>query len=120
MATTVAREFFRLAFTAARNGGFWVSAGGGTARVVAGEIARSAGISFEDAWRALDQEGSQFADKYGPALYGHSGPFNWYELLSDIQPFRPDNLDAAADARFDARTIARAAVRAARASGSAA
>jgi len=114
-ARIVAREFFRLAQAAARHGGFWVSAGGGTARVVAAVIAANTGASMSDAMRVLTQEGNLAALLHGPKYYGWKGPFEWYEWLADIQPFRMEDLNASA--RFDARTIARAAVRAANLGG---
>jgi len=89
----VAKKFHSLAATAARNGGFWVSAGGGTANVVAGEISRATGVTFEDAHIALDVTG---------------GP-DWYADMAQAQPWPmgipPEFI------RWDARLIARAAIR---------
>lgn len=44
-ALVAAARFHSLAATASRNGGLWVSAGGGTANVVAGIIARATAVS---------------------------------------------------------------------------
>lgn len=101
-----ARRFFRLAEVAARHGGFWVSAGGGTANVVAGVIARATGVSFEEAQRLLDEAGKEWAarailEDVGPELADHIR-MGWYEVLSVL---------ASSGERFDARTIARAACR---------
>jgi hypothetical protein len=105
-AVTIANKFFRLARLAAKHGGFWVSAGGGTARVVAGEIARATGTSFEDALRILERQGDVAVYLYGPEHYGWAGNFDWYVWLADIQPHNDPEC-----ARFDARTIALAACR---------
>ena len=94
-----AARFFSLAETAAANGGFWVSAAGGTADVVAGEIARATDVTFEDAHRALDIMGKE--------VMGDC----WYQQLAEAQPWRWDDLDSAEGARWCARTIARAAAR---------
>ena len=95
---TAIKKFFSLAEVAAKNGGFWVSASGGTANVVAGEIARHTGETFEAAWTALDIVGRE--------LY----PDGWYDQLFFSQPFGWD-MDAAENARWDAALIARAACR---------
>ena len=106
-AACAARHFFRLAEAAARHGGFWVSASGGTGNVVAGEIARRCGITFEDALRILNKAGQAWAGR------------DWYTVLALLQPFRLENFDGREywenwpPGRWDARTIARAAVRAA-------
>ena len=98
-AERAARRFFKLAVTAAKYGGFWVSAGGGTANVVAGVIARHFGISFEDALDILAEVGQEWAGE------------DWYIVLAEIQPFRWDGWDDI-PGRWDARTVARAACRA--------
>lgn len=92
-AITAAKRFHELAEVAARHGGFWVSAGGGTANVIAGQIAQATGETFDQCLQALE-----CASEYGP---------DWYAWLGQIQPFDgdPDSY------RFDARTIARAACR---------
>jgi len=86
-------KFFSLAATAARTGGFWVSASGGTANVAAGVLSRRLGISFEEAHEGLDRAG-------GPG---------WYERLARSQPYPygdiPDHV------RWDVGTIAAAAAR---------
>ena len=99
-----ARRFFRLAEIAAKHGGFWVSAAGGTANVVAGVIAGRCGIPFEDARRILDEAGRDWAGD------------GWYTALADLQPFRWDGWDAwdtwdawDVPGRWDVRTIAKAA-----------
>ena len=86
----VIERFFSLAETAASNGGFWVSAAGGTANVAAGIIARRTGLSYEDAHLALDVVG---------------GP-DWYLWLAQIQPSYEWD-----DFRWDVRTVALAACR---------
>ena len=91
-----AARFHALAATAAANGGFWVSAGGGTANVVAGEIARATGVSFEEAHRALDAT-AETAD--------------WYANMAYAQPWAVDAWHDDVPGRWDARTIARAACR---------
>lgn len=94
-----AARFFSLAETAAANGGFWVSAAGGTANVVAGVISSATGVSYEDAHHALDVMGREQLGE------------DWYSVLADSQPWHCDDLDSAEEARWAARTIARAAVR---------
>ncbi len=99
-ALVAAARFHALAATAAANGGFWVSAAGGTANVVAGEIARATGASFEEARHALDITGGE----------------GWYCALADAQPFGCgvipfDDERGEWYCRWDARTIARAACR---------
>ena len=101
-ALIAATRFHALAATAAANGGFWVSAGGGTANVVAGEIARATGASFEEAHRALDVTSAS----------GRS----WYEDMAAAQPWPITTIpfdDERGEwyCRWDARTIARAACR---------
>lgn len=94
-ALIAAARFHALAGTAAANGGFWVSAGGGTANVVAGEISRSTGASFEEAHHALDVTGGE----------------DWYSSLAYAQPWAIDAWHDDTPGRWDARTIARAACR---------
>lgn len=100
VAYIAASQFFCLAKTAAAHGGFWVSCGGGTANVVAGEISRICNVSYEEAHRVLNSVGEQL-----------SNTDNWYQHLADIQP----SVDIFDDNgfRWDARTVARAACRAA-------
>ena len=100
-AARAARRFFRLAEVAALNGGFWVSAAGGSANVVAGEIARRFGITFEDARQILDKAGRDWAGD------------DWYAVLMFIQPFRLDGWDDwdGVPGRWDVRTVAKAACR---------
>lgn len=94
-ALIAAARFHALAATAAANGGFWVSASGGTANVVAGEIARATGASFDEARHALDVTGEE----------------NWYFNLACAQPWALDAWHDDTPGRWDARTIARAASR---------
>jgi hypothetical protein len=89
-----AARFFALAECAASHGGFWVSAAGGTANAVAGELCRRCGVSFADALEVLDKAGKEFLGE------------GWYVALADIQPPVCDF-----EYRFDARTVARAACR---------
>jgi hypothetical protein len=96
-ATYVAARFHALAGTAAANGGFWISAAGGTANVVAGEIARATGASFDEAHHALDVTGGE----------------DWYSDLAHAQPWAIDAWHDETPGRWDAITIAKAACRAA-------
>ena len=91
-------RFFSLAECAARNGGFWVSAAGGTANIVAGEISRATACSYSQAHEALDCIGKE--------LHGE----DWYACLADMQPWPALN-PPEDGGRWDARTIARAACR---------
>lgn len=100
-ALIAAARFHALAATAAANGGFWVSAAGGTANVVAGEISRATGVAFEDAHRALEVTAASE---------------DWYGDMAAAQPFGYGVIpfDDERDewyCRWDARTIARAACR---------
>lgn len=104
-AAAAAYRFFQLVGVAAKYGGFWVSAGGGTANVVAGVIARATGVSFEEALRLLDEAGKEWAGRIiledvGPEWADHPR-MGWYEVMATW----------ASGERFDARTIARAACR---------
>ena len=93
-ALEAANKFHQLAKTASRSGGMWISAAGGTANVIAGVIARAVGVSFEEAYHALDA----------------SGGANWYADLAYQQPWAVDYLPE--HPRWDADLIARAACRA--------
>ena len=95
-----AARFHALAQCAARNGGFWVSASGGTANVVAGEISRSTGSSYEEAHQALDAT--------GPLAWGEE---LWYAEMAYAQPWAFDAYHEETPGRWDARTIAKAACR---------
>ena len=97
-AAIAAARFVGLAQTAANNGGFWVSAAGGTASAVAGEIAARTGVTFNEARKILDRVCTD--------LIGN----DWYAWMAEIQPF-PMCTIPEWDARWDARTIARAACR---------
>jgi hypothetical protein len=103
-ALIAAARFHSLAACAAAHGGFWVSAGGGTANVVAGEIARVTGVTFEDAHHALDITGRE--------AWGD----DWYGAIAAAQPFGYgvipfDDEREEWYCRWGARTIARAACR---------
>jgi hypothetical protein len=93
-----ASKFFCLAATAAKHGGFWVSAAGGTANVVAGEISRATGVSYEEAHRILDAIGKEQVSE------------DWYQHLADINPAWDIN-EEESFLRWAVRTIARAACR---------
>jgi len=90
-----ARKIHRFLEVASKNGGLWVSAAGGTANVLAGELAKKLNCAYLDAHRYLNITGGQ----------------EWYRELAYAQPWRWDDMDAAVEARFDARTIAKAALR---------
>ena len=90
-----ATRFHQLAAYAAAHGGFWVSPGGSTANVIAGEISRATGVSFNEAHRALEVTGGE----------------DWYAEMADAQPWRWDDWHDDVPGRWDARTIVRAAVR---------
>ena len=96
-AAKTAEKFHRLAVVAAKNGGFWVSAGGGTARVVAGVIARATGVSFEEAMTALDEA--------APKVWGRPG--GWYIAMAESQPWPVAYVPEPEEARWDARQLAR-------------
>lgn len=101
-----AANFFSLVEAAARHGGLWVSAGGGTARAAAGEIARRTGVSFDDALHALDVVGRDLVPGGG-----------WYSWMAYVQPHHPFRLpiddEGNLDVRWDVVTIAAAASRSA-------
>lgn len=92
--------FEHYAKTATRNGGFWVSPAGGTTNVVAGEIARATGYSFEEVVEYVDYffGGNASQAFICMAGNGHAPDAEW-------------------EPRFDARIIIRAAIRAARGEG---
>jgi hypothetical protein len=71
---TVLSRFFPLAERLAQGGKLWVSAGGGTARAAAGELASLVGIEFEEALCLLDEAGNEW--------YQH----DWYSALYCAQP----------------------------------
>jgi hypothetical protein len=98
-AYNASRRFFELAAVAAKTGGFWVSAGGGTANVIAGEISRQFDVEFAEAKEILSNVGEDFF-----------GTFEWYAEMAWCQPWSP--LDVPDDlGRWDARLIAKAACR---------
>ena len=59
---TACVRFSSLINTAARNGGVYVSAGGGTANVASGIIARRCNVKFEEAHRCLEVVGLDWAE----------------------------------------------------------
>ena len=67
------RQVFETCVWAGQHGGFWVSHGGGTRKVMAGEISRLWDIKFEDALTLLDEAGSEFF-----------GTKDWYKALEEI------------------------------------
>ena len=73
-AKRAARRFFRLAEVAAEYGGVWVSAAGGTAKVIANVIANHYNIPTEVARRILNEAGREW------------GGEGWYAALRNIQP----------------------------------
>ena len=95
MASRIAAKFFELAYVAAQNGGFWVSASGGTANVVSGEISRAVDLPFEECSKILEIVGS--------AEFHYSTSLNWYSDFYHL---------GSKDPRWDVRTIVRAAARA--------
>ncbi len=94
-ALIAAARFHALAATAAANGGFWVSAGGGTANVVAGEIARATGAGFAEAHRALDLTGGE----------------DWYAEMAYAQPWAIGAWHDDVPGRWDVCVVAKAACR---------
>lgn len=87
-------HFFNLANCAAVNGGFWVSAAGGTVRTAAGIISRATGDSLHDAVEALDIIGRE---KQGE---------DWYcSLWAGMPQIDPEQF------RWSVDTIAKAAVK---------
>lgn len=94
MAKKFANKFHKLAFKAGKTGGFWVSAGGGTANVVAAIIAKKCDVDFVSALNALNDEGSIFWQG------------DWYKTMYQYcDRYWGDQK------RWDARTIAKAACR---------
>lgn len=91
-ALVAAARFHALAGTALANGGFRILISENNADVVAGEIARATGASFEGARRALDLTGGE---EWKSCAYEQPWPVcgRWV------------------DGRFAARTVARAACR---------
>ena len=65
-------EFFKITDVATANGGFFVSAGGGTANVAAGIISKKCNIEYDVAHEILDWCGGQ--DWYGDLFWANGGP----------------------------------------------
>lgn len=57
----------------------WVSAAGGTANVLAGELSRFAGVSFQESSDLLDQVGGP---NWYPDLHSHHGGWLWVDDFS--------------------------------------
>lgn len=93
-AVKIAKEFHFLAHIAARNGGFWVSAGGGTANIIAGIISRSANVDFKSAHKALNETGGN----------------DWYMNMAMAQPWRLDAYFEETPGRWNVSTIVSAAI----------
>jgi hypothetical protein len=98
-------EFFRLAEAASRFGGFWVSAGGGTHLVVAGEIARLLGEDFDQVLNEVAREGYLWSDRRKGGGWGYYWYSTLYQMTGSDSPYH-------GEFRFDARHLARQAVRA--------
>lgn len=89
-----ASNFFDLAAVAANNGGFWVSAAGGTVSTAAGIISRATGDSFHEAVEALDIIGREEQGE------------DWYcSLWAGMPQIDPEQF------RWSVNTIAKAAVK---------
>ena len=97
-AISIAKEFHRISRIIPKYGCFWVSAAGGTANVVAGEIAIAAQISYDEAHLCLDRAAELMGidDWYGDLYYYHN------------------NGDFSASYRYDAKEIVRLATRSVR------
>lgn len=98
MAARIAAKFFELSYVAAQNGGFWVSASGGTANVVAREISRAVDLPFEEC--------SKILAIVGAAEFHYSSDLSWYNELHNLSSFYDFE-----EPRWDVRTIIRAAAR---------
>lgn len=93
-------QFWALAKKAAEDGGFWVSAAGGTANVIAGTLSRRLGVEYNLAHAALDQ------------LLGDG----WYEKMAWWQPWPIETIphdDEGWWCKHDAGDLAEAAINAA-------
>ena len=87
-AICMVKKTMSLLWVASYHGGVWISAGGGTANVLAGEIAQATGVSYEQAHHLLN-------------VWGET---RWY-FLFHVANRGYEN------PRFDARTVAKAAAR---------
>lgn len=87
-AICMVKKIMALMWVASYHGGVWISAGGGTANVIAGEIAAASGVTYERAHALLD-------------IWGEH---KWYHLFNVANR-------GWESPRFDARTIAKAAAR---------
>jgi len=88
-AMCMVHQVMRLLWAATENGGIFISAGGGTANVLAEGISRHCGVTFEEAHHLLNEYGER----------------DWYALFY--------NKNRAWEVhRFDARTLTKAAAQA--------
>ena len=95
MASRIIGTFFELSYVAAKKGGIWVSASGGTANAIAHQLYKAVDLSFEDALMIVNVVGS--------AEFRHSCDINWYNSFYHL---------GSSDPRWDICTILRAAARA--------
>ena len=89
------KKFWRLTFIAAKNGGVWVSAAGGTQNVAAGTISRMTGITYNEAHDGIE--------RHAP------GDHPWASVEAN-NPWPYMAMDWDDVPRWDIETIARAAV----------
>ena len=94
-------QFWALAKKASEDGGFWVSAAGGTANVIAGTFSRRLDVEYERVHSALDQ------------ILGE----DWYETMAWWQPWPIDSIPYDQEdgwrCKHDAAALAEAAINAA-------
>ena len=90
------KKFWRLTFTAARNGGIWVSAAGGTQNVAAGTISRMTGLSYNEAHDGIERH-APHGDGSWASVEG-CNPWPYMAMGDDVP-------------RWDIETVARAAVK---------
>ncbi len=90
-----AARFHALSYAASRNGGLWVSAGGGTANVAAGILSRQLNVSYKEAHDALDWTGGS----------------EWYQRLAEAQPWPLTSSPEPETVRWKVETIMKAACR---------
>ena len=92
-----------LAKKASEDGGFWVSAAGGTANVIAGTFSRRLGVEYKRVHSALDQ------------ILGE----DWYDKMAWWQPWPIDSIpydqEDGWQCKHDAGDLAEAAINAAHA-----
>ena len=88
-------KFWRLTFIAAKNGGVWVSAAGGTQNVAAGTISRMTGLSYNEAHDGIERHAPHGDESWWNVEAANPWP---YMAMGDYVP------------RWDIETVARAAV----------